>query len=279
MSKVKRVDSKEVGLDIGLIIFKFFLQSENLHYGWWTPDMEAHVGNLKKAQEQYTEKLLAQIPAGVKTILDVGAGSGIVAKKLIELGYVVECVSPSKRLSARIKENTEGKAVLHESTFEKAKNLKKYDMLLFCESYQYIPLKDFFALAPTLLNEGGTVLFCDFFQTDAPGHSPLGGGHKYSEYQAGLAQSAFKVDFDQDITAFAAPTMTCVNDLSLQVIKPTYVMLLDLLQDRYPYVHKFITWKFKKKLEKLEKKHFAGERNAENFIKYKIYKLTRLKLA
>jgi len=279
MAKVKRVDSKEVGLDVGLIIFKFFLQSENLHYGWWTPDLEVHVGNLKKAQEQYTEQLLAQIPAGVKTILDVGAGSGIVAKKLLELGYEVECVSPSKRLSARIKENTAGKAVLHESTFEKATNLKKYDMLLFCESYQYIPLHEFFERAPKLLNPGGTVLFCDFFQTEAQGHSPLGGGHKYTEYEAGLAKSAFKVDYDQDITAFTAPTMTCVNDLSLTVIKPIYVMLLDLLQDRYPYVHKFITWQFRKKLEKMEKKHFSGQRNAENFVKYKLYKLTRLKLA
>lgn len=279
MARVKKIDSKEVGLDIGLLIFKFFLQSENLHYGYWKPGLEHHVGNLKEAQEQYSELLFSQIPLGTKTILDVGAGSGIVAKKLIALGYEVTCICPSKMLSARIRENVGDKAIVHTATFQNAKDLKKYDLILFCESFQYIPMDYIFNRCPELLEPNGKILLCDFFQRDGvPGKSPLGGGHKLSDYERELNHSKFTPEVDIDITNETAPTMTCVNDLSLQVIKPMYYMLLSLLEDRMPLVYKFVTWKFKKKMAKLENKHFAGERNAANFIKYKNYRLIRLAL-
>lgn len=277
MARVKKIDSKEVGLDIGLLIFKFFLQSENLHYGYWTPDLEHHAGNLRAAQENYSAFLFSHIPPGTKTILDVGAGSGIVAKKLIEMGYEVTCICPSKMLSARIKENIGDKGIIHTATFQNAEGLKTYDLILFCESFQYIPMEYSFGRCPELLNPGGTILLCDFFQRDGvPGKSPLGGGHPWAAYEKALAASIFKTEVDVEITQETAPTMTCVNDLSLQVIKPMYFMLLRLLEDRMPWVYKFVTWKFKKKMEKLEAKHFAGERNAANFIKYKDYRLIRL---
>jgi hypothetical protein len=37
MARQKKVDSKEVALEIELLIFKFFLKTEYLHYGMFTP--------------------------------------------------------------------------------------------------------------------------------------------------------------------------------------------------------------------------------------------------
>ena len=64
--------SREFGLIMGLIIGKFCLKMEDLHYGYWTDDLPVEVQNLPKAQAQYTEVLIGNIPEGVRTILDVG---------------------------------------------------------------------------------------------------------------------------------------------------------------------------------------------------------------
>ena len=53
--RIKKVDSKEVGLEIGLHVFKFFLGTEYLHYGYFVDGLEPAVANLKKAQENYAE--------------------------------------------------------------------------------------------------------------------------------------------------------------------------------------------------------------------------------
>ncbi len=43
--------------------------------------------------------------------------------------------------------------------------VQQYDLLLFSESFQYIPLPDVFARAPGLLRSGGRLVICDFFKT------------------------------------------------------------------------------------------------------------------
>ncbi|NJM94843.1 MAG: hypothetical protein HC842_09440 [Cytophagales bacterium] len=72
----RQVDSKEVGLELGLVLFKFFLKSEYLHYGYFSDGLPIDIQNLKTAQERYTDLLMSQIPATAKSILDVGCGSG-----------------------------------------------------------------------------------------------------------------------------------------------------------------------------------------------------------
>ncbi|MFW6276008.1 MAG: hypothetical protein ACOC2M_05195, partial [bacterium] len=108
-------------------------------------------------------------------------------------------------------------------------------------------------------------------KTDAPGKSPLGGGHKFKEWEEHKNNMPYQIIKEEDITKNTAPTMDIVNDFSLDVLQPVWKHLFLLLEDKYPRITKFIKWKFKKKLAKLENKHFKGERNSENFIKYKKY--------
>lgn len=277
MAKTKKIDSKEVGLDIGLNLFRFFFDSEYMHYGYWEPGMEVKAVNLKKAQENYTRYLFSHIPKGVKSILDVGCGSGKVAEELVQAGYRVSCVSPPSMLTSRAAERLDGMAEVAQSTFEGYSGGGKFDLILFSESYQYIDLEKGFRQSFDLLNPGGTMLLCDFFQTDAEGVSPLGGGHRLAEFYRVLSEQPFTTVKDLDITDYTAPTMTLVNQLTMEVALPSILLLAQLAQDRYPLAYRFLTWRMRKKIEKNRKKHFEGRRNAENFKKFKSYRLVLLR--
>ena len=94
MEKKNKVSSRSVGLDIGLIIGRFFLNTEDLHYGYWPKDKRATVQNFAEAQKAHSQLIIDHIPDKTRSILDVGSGSGNLAIKLLNLGYDVDCVIP-----------------------------------------------------------------------------------------------------------------------------------------------------------------------------------------
>ena len=51
MEKKNKVNSRSVGLDIGLTVGRFFLNTEDLHYGYWPIGKEVNIQNLAEAQE------------------------------------------------------------------------------------------------------------------------------------------------------------------------------------------------------------------------------------
>lgn len=269
--KNRKVDSKEVGLEAGLMVFKYFLKTEYLHYGLFTDDIEVDISNLKLAQERYAELLFSKIPEGVKTILDVGCGSGKTAEMLTEKGYKVDCVSPGDILTNYAKDKLGDKVEIYKCKFQDIKNDKKYDLVLFSESFQYIPMKDSIPNALDLLNPGGHIMVCDFFKTDAEGKSLLGGGHKFHEWEEIRATFPIETVFEQDITKETSKTIDLVNQFSSEVIQPIWKSAFLLGEDRFPGLMKLVKWKYKKKFEKMENKHFTGQRNGENFRKYKKY--------
>ncbi len=97
-----KVTSNEIGLEIGLVLSRFFFNTEHLHFGYWPDNLPLNIDNLKQAQDYHSDQIINSIPKNVDTILDVGSGSGGLAEKLIEKKYKVECVSPSEYLSDAI---------------------------------------------------------------------------------------------------------------------------------------------------------------------------------
>ena len=271
------MDSKKVGLDIQLNLFKFFFDSEYMHYGYWLPGVEVKAPNFKQAQENYTQFTMDHIPGGTKSILDIGCGSGKVASQLIEKGYQITCVSPPSNLTSYAAERLKGKAQVHAMGFEDFSTQDKFDLALFSESYQYIDMDASFKQCISLLNEQGYILLLDFFRTEATGKSPLGGGHRLVDFYETLKKYPFEIVEDLDITDAIAPTMTLINNLTMDVVYPTIQMIGGLVESRHPWIYKFILWKFKKKIEKNRVKHFTGQRNPENFKKYKSYRLVLLR--
>jgi len=265
------VDSKEVGLEAGLTIFKFFLKTEYLHYGYFSDGLEADVTNLKKAQENYVELLFSHIPEGTKTILDVGCGSGKTAQQLIAKGYKVDCVSPGQLLTNYARKLVGDDEKFFQCKFENIKTDKKYDLVLFSESFQYIPMDQSIPRALEMLNQGGHIMVCDFFKNDLEGKSKLGGGHQYDEWLEKKAAFPVKTLVEKDITAETSLTIDIVNQFNMEVLKPVWSSVWALGEDRFPFLIRMARKMYRKKIEKMENKHFTGQRTGENFRNYKKY--------
>ncbi|HMS96908.1 MAG TPA: methyltransferase domain-containing protein, partial [Tabrizicola sp.] len=152
----KKIDTRAVGLDVGLAFIRWLTGADNLHYGLWT-GLEVTAGNLRAAQDAYTVKLFGYLPEGPLRILDIGGGAGETAKKLLALGHSVEIVVPSDFLAARCRINAP-EATVHECRLEDFAGSGPYDLCLFSESFQYIPLDASLPICERLLAPGGHIL-------------------------------------------------------------------------------------------------------------------------
>lgn len=267
------LSSSEFGLALGLIVGRFFFNMRDLHYGYWPPDLPREPQNLAAAQAAYTEFLMSHLPAGTRSVLDVGCGAGNTARKLLERGLRVDGVSPNSFLTAVARQTLGDRATIFETRFQDLDTDRTYDVVLFSESLLFIPLDQAFTKALAVLNPGGHILITDIFRVPAEGKSPIGGGHELSKFREAVSRFPLRAVADEDMTAGIAPTFDLLNRASLEAIEPSYRLILDRLTLKYPFVMKLVRWKFRKKLERAEQKHFSGRRDGAHFMKYKSYRL------
>ncbi len=274
-----KVDSKEVGLVAGLNLFHFFLGSRDLHYGLWEDDLELCIQNLPEAQKRYSNFLLSHIPDGVKRVLDVGCGAGGVATELLARGYQVEGVSPSPLLSEAARQQAGADFKIHQGRFEDVSfgRDEKFDLVMFSESFQYITLERVFGDAQRRLNPGGHVLICDFFKTNASGRSVIGGGHPIDKFRDALQASGMELLEDKDITRETAPNLDLVDQMGRELLLPTFNLIGYAFSSNHPWLAKILHWKYQKRIRKIRRKYTSGERNGENFARFKVYRLLLLR--
>ena len=273
MKANQKLDVKEVGLAMGLIISKHFLDSESLHYGYWDDGMEVSLSNLPAAQDGLTRFIVDHVPAGARTVLDVGCGSGALARSLVDRGFEVDCVSPSPLLTRRVRELLGPDARIFEHRFEDVVTDRRYDVVLFSESFQYVDMETAVEQAARFANEGGALLICDFFKTDVRGKSPIGGGHRLSKFRKRMETAPFELAEDIDITAQTAPNMLLVNEVLSEVGVPMWKLVHEFADNRYPRTARLLRWWLKKKIEKTERRYFQGAITPEVFARMKTYRL------
>jgi SAM-dependent methyltransferase len=274
------VDSKELGLAAGLVFARYFVKTQHLHYGLWTDGLPVDIANLREAQDRYSDFIVSNIPEGVRSVLDIGCGTGVLSARLLDEGYLVESVSPSPFLTSCARDVIGDRGVIHESTFEALELGSRFDLLIFSESFQYIDLKRVFGKCQELLAEGGHILICDFFRRDdATGRSRLGGGHSLGRFYEELEKSGFNIVRDIDITDLTAPNMDVVNDLLSNFGEPMWELFQYYLQSNYPRFNRFARWRYKKKIAKIERKYFSGSRTAKTFAEDKNYRFLLLRSA
>jgi SAM-dependent methyltransferase len=264
--------SPEFGLALGLVVGRFALDMQDLHYGYWTDDLELTPQNIARAQARYTDELMADIPAGVRSILDVGCGAGNTAHKLIERGYEVDCVSPNAWLTAEARRVLGTRARVFESKFEDLTLDRTYDLILFSESFLFMKAKQALAKAQSALRPGGYILISDIFKLPADEKSPIGGGQSLRRHRALLAASHFTQLKDTDMTANIAPTFDLLNRAYVEAIAPAYGLILARLDASYPLLMKFVRWKWRARIARYEDKHFSGKRDSAGFMKHKSYR-------
>ncbi|OHB56888.1 MAG: hypothetical protein A2Y12_03015 [Planctomycetes bacterium GWF2_42_9] len=273
MAESKKHVSREIGLEIGHIAGKGLFKLEHLHYGLWKKGLEPEILNLHIAQDEYCKFIISHIPAEVKSILDVGCGAGAFSKKLADLGYKVDCVCPTEYQNKLVEERMGKTAEVFKCKFEEIQTNKKYDMVQFCESFQYIDLDRVIDIASRLLNPNGYILICDFFKKPVKVENGLKGGHKFDKFMEVMNKSPFKIIEDIDITAETAPNMDILDRATKEVMIPIAGAVDRFLMSRNPWITKLIKWKYRAKLQKAEKKYLFGNRTGKDFMETKTYRL------
>lgn len=289
------VNEKMSSRELGLVLAQQILDVEDLHYGLWDPDLEVSLGNIALAQQRYTELLLGKIDAllaghPAPRILDVGCGTGHMLQLMVERGYAVDAVNPSAQLNrqvrARLAAMQHTDSTLFESDFESlplATCQHRYDLLLFSESFQYIPLPEIFQKCPLLLKPGGQVLLCDFFKTDAhcdgaEGDRSFSGGHLLGPFYEHVSAAPFTLLHDEDLTARVSPNIALLDEWLTQRLLPASRSIDQFLVSRYPRLTRLTKWLARHKLDRLRYKYFSGHRSQAVFEKYKSYRLLVLQL-
>ena len=265
--------TRGLGLDIASIAAKYLFKTDDLHYGYWPEDLAPEIGNLKCAQENYANLLLAHIPKGVHSILDVGAGTGAFAKRLIAAGYEVDCVSPAPYLTARIRQTLGNGPTIFECSFEELQTDKRYDLILFSESFQYVKMPIALSKSCERACPTGFVLISDFFRNETDQKSSLGGGHPLKDFREMSGACPLNLLVDKDITPQTAPNLDLTDDFVHQVVGPARDRIFETLGARYPLPTRFLRWCFRKELARAETKYFQNQRTGAAFLRDKSYRL------
>ena len=286
--KKKKEASRLVGLDIALKVSSFVTGKEHLHYGLWEK-LDVTLENLGKAQEAYTNLLFKYLPKKEPQkkleILDIGGGAGENAKKLIERGHRVTIIVPSKILAEHAKKNTNKKAEILITTFEDyIPKYNSFDLCLFAESFQYIPIKTALKKARILLKNNGEILIADCFRSDKKQIGIIrqpGGGASLKSMEKELEIQKFKILVRKEITKLVAPSVELeqkfYNTLGFSINR-----IVTSLDVNRPITLKFlkIIYKIffsKRRRKRLEKRLFENTRTADSFIKYNHYMIYKLK--
>jgi SAM-dependent methyltransferase len=282
----KRTDTRAIGLDIGLAFSKFLTGKENLHYGLWDPAWNVCAENIGRAQEAYTEKLFRLLPKRKNLrILDIGGGAGETAKKLVAIGHHVDIVIPSPFLAQRCRENAGPTATVHECLFEDFQSGKTFDICLFSESFQYIPLTESLPKAQALLAPDGAIIIADCFRTPAffaatDEGAKVGGGHALSDFHAAIASHPLTVVSLEDITTAVAPSVDVEQEL-FNVIGHAITRIDTGIAASHPLMRgtlrQMVKLLFsKRRRARIDQRLNEKVRSSENFCRYNTYVMVKL---
>lgn len=121
------------------------------------------------------------------------------------------------------------------------------------------------------------MLICDFFKRNTQGKSVIGGGHANDKFMAVLQQSGLEVLEDKDITTETAPNLDIADQMGRELFLPTFELINYAFGQNHPWLAKFLSWKYEKKIQKIRRKYLSGERNGANFARFKVYRLLLLR--
>lgn len=231
---------KDTQLDAEALFSQVVFGHGFAHYGYW-PEGEPDVPSLRalgEAQQAYFDLLAATIPDGVKTILDVGSGTGSNALALTKLGYELECLCPSEQLNQMARTKLGDGVDVHTLKFEDYETDKRFDMCLFAESFHYIELEE--ALKRAARYATGYVLMFDYFRRASGDYDDDTRG-THAEFLAKIEKLGdFEIVSDDDKTAAILPTFFVTDFIKNTHVAPFVGRFEAELRQNHPVYNFFI---------------------------------------
>ena len=280
-----RIDTRSLGLDIGADLMQFLTGREILHYGLWNNGLTVCAANLRTAQEAYSAQLFAMLPAGRLAILDIGGGTGETARDLISLGHDVEIVVPSEPLAEKCRRKVGTEASIHCLPFENFTSSRRFDVCLFSESFQYIPMDIALDNAVAHLDSAGEILIADCFRTqefgrDMTEHGLVGGGHSLLSFRSELQSRSLVSVIEDDITELVAPSVELEQQFFNMIGTAAQRIDRDLIA-AFPRWRKLALFVFRRFLgqrrqQRLDRRLHGSHRNAEAFCLYNRYLMLKI---
>ena len=215
-------DLRSSGTDIELLFCTEVLGLRSLHYGYWDNGEELTLENLRRAQDRFTERLLAVIPAGVRRILDVGCGTGDIARLLAANGFEVTAISPDATVGKTLQQGTNGITYVN-SKFEDLAIDRSFDLILMAESQNYFEARAAFAQCRRYLPAGGHLLVSGIFgRADVPrSEFPAFVKNTDRDFACEGSRHGFHLRSSEDITTHVLPTLRFCRATFDQYVVPT----------------------------------------------------------
>lgn len=179
--------------------------------------------------------MLAAVPGDVRSILDVGSGTGSNARALLDKGYLVDCVCPSSRLNLIARQKLDGTARIFECGFEDLVTDRSYNLVICCESFHYIRAVDGLRQAAKYADK--YMLIFDYFRVRDSGKDDR---ITYERFRKIVDNSAFRIVRDENVTEAIAPTFLVLDGLKNSYLKPFAARLLEEYRKQHPFYSLFL---------------------------------------
>lgn len=209
-----RIPLPKVGsgpIDWELMLCTHVMGLRSLHWGLWEQGDALTLAGLRTAQARYAQKLLAAIPEGVRTVLDVGCGMGDIAIALAEKGYEVTCIAPVANYADHLSSMRAKGISFIQTTIENFESERTFDLVLMSESAGYFASVVAFEKSWRLLKTEGHLLVCNMFRRE-----PIAlrvAKHILVDFLGRAERSGFRLVHDDDITQATLPSLRLAMSL------------------------------------------------------------------
>ncbi len=265
---------KEFQLDFEAMLSEAVYGHGFLHYGYWpggrpeTPSARA----LGEAQQAWFDRMRAEIPAGVETILDVGSGTGANALALTREGFRVECLSPSAQLNAMARAKLPESVPVHETGFETLDLPRRFDLCLFGESFHYIQQGP--ALDQIDRYATRAAIIFDYFRRRGEGAE--GRRQTHAAFLAELeARPGWRLALDEDVTEAILPTFHVLDHIKNAHLAPFLKRFRTEFRRGRPVLSRIVETAIGRRLDKFQRPS-AREETFGKTYEYRLIRLERV---
>ncbi len=244
---ILRESPRKVKVNAALRFYHEVLGLDHLHYGLWNGEPR-NLAGLKAAQNRFSSHLREWIPDGVRSVLDVGCGTGSTALLLKEAGYRVEGLSPDPYhrdvFARRVAEP------FHLNRFQEFEPTGSYDLVLMSESAQYIWLDRIFPSVRRSGTPGGYLLVADYFTVNGCRGTLAKSGHPLDDFLEKAEASELHLERSEDVTEAVVPTLALAQSWLESYVEPCLSMASDTFASRHPHMARAARWLLRGRIAK-----------------------------